>query len=325
MTSLYTHPIEPRIPGQEAPVSAEAGFSLIEIVMALVISTLVMVSLSGIVGQMTTNMNLVLEKRDALDDAQFAMDRMEQAVLKTERFLLPLMDNPATAWNESVHTVLAVTLDPTLDRDRDGIPDADNDRDGQVDEDLPKDMNNDGKAGILGIDDDNDGDIDESATEDDDEDDDDLGSKDEDWLDGQDNDGDGSIDEDMPADMNNDGDDGVDAVDDDGDGTTDENAKEDDDEDEDDGGGKDEDWIDSVVFFLSGTNLMERLPNPHATSGTDYVEHIIASDVNLFQVTRRTPGATERGELVDIQLEITTDSGESVSMTSTVRIGGSVL
>lgn len=86
---------------------------------------------------------------------------------RTRWLVLPLAENPNTPWSESDRDpgVLAVTLDPTLDSDGDGIMDADNDGDGLIDEDIPEDNNFDWAAGILGIDD-GDGEVDEHAPDD---------------------------------------------------------------------------------------------------------------------------------------------------------------
>ena len=167
------------------------------------------------------------------------MEQMVHAVSHSPRLLLPLADNPNTNWPEHIReqtipasppigdstlatAVLAVTLDPAVDLDGDGTPDADNDGDGRFDEDLPGDNSFDNAPGIFQIDDDGDGQVDVSAAvkpfEDNDEDDDHT----EDPLDGLDNDGDGTIDEDIRSDMNGDGCAGACSVDDDADGLLDE-------------------------------------------------------------------------------------------------------
>lgn len=217
--------------------------------------------------------------------------------------------------------VLAVTLDPTLDRDKNGWADADNDKDGQIDEDVGSDNNNDLAAGIYGIDDDNDGNIDESDKEDDDEDEDNTGNKDEDPVNNIDDDGDGSIDEDFSADVNGDEFAGLAGQDDDNDGSTDESNKEDDDEDEDNTGKKDEDWFDSVVFFLNGTTLMQRIPNLDPVDGTDYTEHPIAENVSQFLV-KRMMGGDGKTVLVDFTLELTPPGGKPISLNTRIRVSG---
>jgi hypothetical protein len=141
-----------------------------------------------------------------------------------------------------------------------------------------------------------------------------------------DNDGDGSIDEDVRPDMNADNKAGLSGVDDDGDGAIDEENQLDDDED----GLKDEDWYDSVVFYLSANRLMERMPVPWDTngdsevSGADFIESVIAENVTRFRVERMAVDASGP-QLVDITLELThPQNGEFISLHTMVRLGGAL-
>ena len=291
------------------------GFTLVELLLAVAIAGLLMAALSGVVSQALQARAAVQERNELLRDARFAMERMVSSVRGTTRLLVPLGENPTTAWSESVRDpgVLAMTLPPAIDRDQDGFADVDNDRDGRVDEDCRNDSSNDGAPGILGIDDDGDGLVDEGGDASDDDED---GFSDDDPLDGVDNDGDGATDEDNPADMNKDFAPGVAGVDDDGDGTIDEPPNGNNDEE----GGQGDDWFDPVVYFVSGTDLIERMPNPHPSDGLDYTESVVAENVSTFRV-ERVPGA--RSVLVDITLEVTDPtSGESVSLHTRVRVGG---
>jgi len=296
-----------------------AGLTLLEMLPALAIASVLMAALAGVVGQSLQAWAATREHTALSEDGRFAMERMVAAVRDTSRLILPLGENPATAWSESVRDVLAVTLAPTLDRDRDGFADADNDRDGRVDEDPPQDNTKDLAHGIVGIDDDGDGAVDEGAPDasghfkNNDE----AGTDGDDVLDGIDNDGDGSVDEDWKSDVSGDGASGLIGVDDDGDGLVDEGPAPDDDED----GANDEDWIDPIVFFLSGSTLIERLPNLDPVDGLDFTERPIAENVNLLRVERlATSGA--RAELVDITLQIASPSGEIVDLHTRVRVGG---
>ena len=116
--------------------------------------------------------------------------------------------------------------------------------------------------------------------------------------------------------MNDDGAPGVAGVDDDGDGSTDEGNVDDDDED----GSTDEDWLDAVVYFLSGTNLIERHPNLNPTDGTDYTERVIAENVSSFRVERLQQGVN-RTELIDVSLGLSTTNA-SVVVQQRIRVGG---
>ena len=316
------------------PTSRHAGFTVLELLISLVLAALLLTAMAGLVDTAMTTRDDTRRGNDALQDARFAMQRMVTAVRGTDRLLLPLADNPNTNWREHIReqtmpasapegsstlatAVLAVTLDPTLDIDEDGIADADNDSEGRVDEDVSGDSTNDGASGIVGIDDDGDGDVDEldatSSVNDNDED----GTKSDDALNGIDDDGDGSIDEDWRPDINGDNAPGVIGVDDDGDGDIDEGNSVDDDED----GSLNEDWFDAVVFYLSGSDLVERRPNLNPIDGNDFTEHVIANNVTRFRV-ERIPDTGKRSVLVDLTLEVTPPDGEPVSLTTRVRVGG---
>ncbi len=316
-----------------------SGFTLIEVLLALVMAALLFAGLLGVIANGLAVHDDVVNHNAIARDARFALQRMVRAVSHSQRLLLPLAENPATAYSESVREpgVLAVTLDPTLDRDRDGWADANNDRDfldlnnnsvrdagepERIDEDPGSDNINDGAHGIVGIDDDNDGSVDEGPPPDpfgkyldNDED----GAEIEDELNGKDDDLDGAIDEDLPGDMNNDGEDGLIGVDDDRDGSIDENPPPDDDED----GNNNEDWFDPVVYYLNGTDLIERLPAINPSDGADFTETVIAGNITRFRVERLdVPGS--RRQLVELMLDLSDAGGKTVSLQSRVRVGGAL-
>ena len=324
-------------------IAGRRGFTYIEIMVAVSITGLIMLALMGLLNTATVAGDDVKERNELTRDARFALERMVSMVANTRRLLLPLRDNPATNWPENVReqtlppspplgdstfasAVLAVTLPEFVDLDQDGFADADDDRDGLIDEDLPNDNHHDFSPGIMGIDDDGDGSVDEgSGWAEDDED----GAENEDPLDGVDNDGDGSVDEDPPSDNNGDGCPGICGVDDDADGNIDEGALDDDDED----GGSFDDPYDPVVFYLSGSQLIERIPVPWnedgistpdgPVDGRDFVETPIAENVTRLRFERVESGAAP--ELVDITLELTNPvSGEFVSLQTRVRVGGAL-
>jgi len=290
------------------------GFTLIELLIVLVVSALLIAGLSGVVGQALRAWSVVDARVDLTREGRFALDRIVAAVNATTRLIIPRAENPATGYSESVRDVLAVALDPTLDRDGDGFADADNDRDGFVDEDVDDDNTNDDASGIFGIDDDNDGLIDEGNFRDDDE----GGAFNEDRANGLDDDGDGAVDEDPDGDTNGDLDPGVSGVDDDGDGFTDEGSYEDDDED----GSANEDWVDPVVYYLNGTTLMERIPNLDPVDGRDFRAFVLARNVSRFRVERIPPTPNDRALLLRVTLELSGPEGEIVSFSSMVRAGG---
>jgi prepilin-type N-terminal cleavage/methylation domain-containing protein len=290
------------------------GFTLVELLLVLAIAGVLLSAVGGLIGSALRTQTTVRERNDLTRQARFAMGRMVAAVRDTRRLMIPLAENPATAWSESLRDpgVLAVTLDPTIDRDADGFADADNDKDGRIDEDLPGDNNKDFAPGIVGIDDDGDGVADEGGEPNDNDED---GTPTEDSLDGVDNDGDGAVDEDISSDNNKDFAPGIAGVDDDQDGQIDETPNTNNDED----GSIADDWLDPVVYFLNGTDLVERLPNLNPVDGTDYTERTVAENVTSF-VVERIPAA--RAVLVAITLELTGPSGESLTLSTKVCVGG---
>jgi hypothetical protein len=289
------------------------GLTLIEVLGSLAIGALLLAALGGVVMQSTRTLGLVNSASQLEQDAQFAVDRIVDAVRASRRLLVPMPEVAATAYSESQRNVLALTLDPTLDRDGNGFADADNDRDGRIDEDSSEDMTNDLKSGIAGIDDDGDGGIDEDEDRDDDEDD----SNNEDNVDGLDGDGDGLVDEDVKHDISDDGKPGLKDIDDDGDAAIDEGNNEDDDED----GLKNEDWLDARVFRVTGGTLVERLPDPNAPTGAAFTERPLAAGVSDFRVTYVPPAAAGLPPTLQISLALAGAGGASATIDTRVRLG----
>jgi prepilin-type N-terminal cleavage/methylation domain-containing protein len=328
--------------GHTHPSTAQSGFTLVEMLIATTLAGLLIAGLSGVIGQALTIHDAVSENNDLTQQARFAMNQMVTAVSKSRRLMLPMPNKTTTLFVENIreqtipastpppgssfgNAVLAVTLPAYFDLDGNGIPDADNDGDGRLDEDLPADTTNDGKPGIVGIDDDGNGVTDYSFSPVADDDESNDFAQNEDNLNGVDDDGDGITDEDPGADNNADGCAGICGVDDNADGSIDAGAVADDDED----GSSDEDWYDPVVFYLSGSSLMQRTPVPWdvnssgTVTGLDFIEDVIAENVTRLRVERVSqPG---RKQIVDLTLELTSpDSGESVSLRTRVRVGGAL-
>jgi len=318
----------------------QAAFTLIELLVALVLAGLLLGATSGLVRLALGTGEVVEERNLLLREARFAMHRMSRSVRETRYLMLPMPDKPDTDWRENVReetvpasppegsstkatAVLAVSLSASVDLDADGFPDADNDQDGRIDEDLPADTNFDFGDGIYLIDDGGDGSVDESLSNDDD--DERLNGSDEDPINGIDDDGDGVIDEDPGADMNGDGASGIAGVDDDADGQIDESNASDDDED----GAADEDWLDTVVFYLQGDSLIERHPVPWDetangfVSGRDVIENVIAEGVTRFRVERPVPSTLDE-QLVYLALELTGPTGQVAILNAQVRVGGAL-
>lgn len=325
----------------------QSGYTLIEILISTLIAGLILLGLQSLIQGLYPAQSGQSDQTNKQRQASFAMQRMLDSVRYTRRLLLPLADNPATDWREdwrqqtvpasppegsstAASAVLAMTLSPLQDLDEDGWADANNDQDYQdsngngsrdtgeaerIDEDTGDDMNKDNQPGLAGIDDDGDGDIDESSDKNDDE----SGGSDDDPIDGIDNDGDGSIDEDANWDMNDDNEPGIQNIDDDGDGNVDEGEKADDDED----GQEDEDHYDSKVFYLSGDQLIERIPvfydanGDSSINGEDTVITVLANEVSRFSVEYNTDSDQP---IVIIELELG-QGGDKISVQGRARPG----
>lgn len=318
-----------------------SGYTLVELLMALSLAAVVLAGLGGVTSMALSTYAAVSEKEALLVEARFAMDQMVRTASLSRQILLPLHDKALSDWPENIReqtvpasppigsstlatAVLAVTVPTAQDLDGDGFPDADDDRDGLIDEDLPDDADYGFSSGIYLIDDGGDGQVDEDSfgyTGDDDE---YFLVGQEDPINGADDDADYNVDEDPPADNNGDGCPGRCGVDDDGDGQVDEGSSADDDED----GSEDEDWLNPVVFHLTGDVLVQRTPVPwdetgaSGVTGRDFVVHPIAEHVTRFRV-ERMPVLLGDPESVELLLELTgPDSGEVVQVETRVRIGG---
>lgn len=311
--------------------NASHGFTLVEVMVAVVIAGVLITGISSMINSALNVEKATRLNTDTMRQTRFAMQRMVDAVNQSRHLMIPLGENPTTAYSESVRNVLAVTISPNLDRDKDGWADANNDKDyldvnnngirdagepERIDEDLPQDGNNDGVQGIGGIDDNGDGVADENGNSTDADED---GVQAEDSIDGIDNDGDGSLDEDPGVDMNGDGKPGIENFDDDFDGIIDEGENDDDDED----GLRGEDWYDPVVYYLEGTTLIERMPNVNPADGSNYSAYPIAENVSLFRV-ERIMGADGSTLLVDITLTLTPPNAEPFSLNTRVGIGSAL-
>lgn len=321
----------------------QSGFTLIELMVAIVLASLLLAATNGIVGNALDTDEIVEERNTLNRDARFAMQRMTHAIRQSPQLILPQANKAETDWRENVReetvpasppegsstnatAVLSVSLSSSVDLNADGFPDADNDLDGLINEDFPADINFDYAPGIYQLDDGGNGTVDEEFFGANDADDDERDFiNDEDSINGIDDDGDGNVDEDPGADMNGDGAPGSAGVDDDGDGQIDEGNAGDDDED----GAVDEDWLDTVAFFLQGDSLIERHPVPWdetangSVTGRDVIETVIAEGVTRFRV-ERLPSATPGSQLVDLTLELGGPGEQTVSVHAVVRTGGAL-
>lgn len=319
-------------------MSRSAGFSLLEMLVAIGLAAMLLGLTSQVVQQVGASRTEQQARNRLAADATFAMRRMVTAVQRSGGLVLPLADNPATNWREHVReqsvppaapegssvaasAVLAVLQHAGADLDGNGVPDIDNDADGRLNEDPDDNANEDGLPGIGGIDDDGDGLVDEGLVDFPDDDDED-GTADEDTHDGRDDDSDGTTDEDVDKDLNGDNASGIAGVDDDGDGQVDEAHQQDDDED----GVKNEDWFEVVVFHLQNGQLLERIPVPwdenldFAVNGGDYIEAPLLENVTYLRIER--VAASGDAQLVAITLRVTDADGRELTLSQSARVGG---
>ena len=316
------------------------GFTLVELVLSVALGAMLLLGFQRLITSSLSVDDALASQTAATNNIRFAMKRMSQAVAGSQRLVLPLSDDPGTNWPENVReqtdpptapigdstlatAVLAVTVPPSWDANQDGVPDVDNDADGRYDEDWGYDNNNDADDGIRGIDDNGNGEVDEFffGTNDDE-----SGGYDEDPIDGFDKDRDSSVDEDTGEDMNGDFQPGIGGVDDDGDGSVDEGSRDDDDED----GVSNEDWQDSLVFYLQGNSLIERRAVPWDTDsdtdidGRDFVESVIAENVRSLRF-ERIPTTADQTPHVSIALTLADNQGQVTQLATTVRLGSETL
>ena len=260
-------------------LKSEKGLTLIELLISIAIIALIAGVFAQLMGGALDSWREGKSRGDLLGTAQIVMERMVSRVRSTSWVLLPLKISDPTdpgypASSYYPRDILAVSAN------------IDNDNDGLADEDPGADITGDGEAGIMGIDDDNDGTVDEGTPNDDDED----GGQNEDRLDIFDNDDDDRIDEDPDKKFY---------------------ISEDDDDDD---GDEAEDPFDPVIFYLSGSTLMERHNVMTATTSDD----VIAENVTQFEVLRRRVNGNT---LIDIYLKL--DDGEnSVELRTTAMAQG---
>ncbi len=322
------------------------GMTLLELLISLAMAALLIAGISNTVSQTLQIRDEIIGQETLQRDLDFAFSRMVRLTRNSRTLILPLSDNPSTDWPENIReetipsstpvgsstnatAVLSVTLPESWDLDANGIPDADNDGDGLIDEDLPNDTNNDFHNGLKNIDDDGDGYIDESSSGSSLNNDDEGGSNSgEDPINGIDDDSDGTIDEDSASDMNDDGCQGICDVDDNGDGLIDDEGSGSSDDDDEDGHDN-EDWYDTVAYYLSNGMLMERIPVPWdedaqgAITGADYVTNTLTENVTHLSIERIDD--TSNGILVKIELVLTApDGGYTAQAATTVRVGGNL-
>lgn len=83
----------------------------------------------------------------------------------------------------------------------------------------------------------------------------------------------------------------------------------------------DEDWEDSIEFYLSSDDLVQRTPVTWEDSTNDYIEEIIATQVTDFSIERSTQNGN-RPALIAITLQLSgPDQVGEVRLSTQMRAG----
>jgi len=308
--------------------SFEKGFTLVEVLLAVVIGSLLLAGLANISRSALSLSNEISAQSQLDQQAQATLQLMADSLRNSTQLLIPQQD----LFNNSDRdfrrhgvngAVLGFRISPKRDFNDDNIVDADQDGDGVVDEDPGADTNNDFAAGIWLIDDDGDGLVDEGSFLDDDED----GQINEDPINGADDDNDGLIDEDPSGDLNGDGKPGIENVDDDNDGFVDEGFFIDSDQ---ENGLPNHDWFDTAAFYIEPpSTLTLRTPvpwdenNTGLVNGRDTVTESLVANVAALEF-ERFPRESRRSDLVRMLLTLEDDEGRTATVETTVQVGGAL-
>lgn len=83
----------------------------------------------------------------------------------------------------------------------------------------------------------------------------------------------------------------------------------------------DEDWDESVVFYLSSNRLIQRVPVTWDDDASEHIEEILATHVTDFNIERSIQNGN-RGELVAITLQLSSpEHGIDVRLETQLRLG----
>ncbi len=91
-----------RVHSMHHSTPAQHGFTLVELLMAMAIGTILLLSIQGVVGRGIQTQQAVQTQNELTRQAHFAMQQMVRAVGRSRQLVLPFAENPNTAWPESV-------------------------------------------------------------------------------------------------------------------------------------------------------------------------------------------------------------------------------
>lgn len=79
-------------------LACKHGFTYVELMITLAIASLIILGLTGVVGQALQSQDVVSETNKLTRDARFAMQRMVRSIGHSRKLLLPQRDKPASNW-----------------------------------------------------------------------------------------------------------------------------------------------------------------------------------------------------------------------------------
>lgn len=97
----------------------QSGFSLIELLVVVAMSGMIFVSLSSVMGEMFSTQENIKSKMNLYQEADFAMDKIVKLLARSGSTSLD-EDN----YDPASQVEISIAMDPLLDMDKDGSPDA---------------------------------------------------------------------------------------------------------------------------------------------------------------------------------------------------------
>jgi len=83
------------------PIIHQAGQSLIELLISITIAGVLLAGMQGLINTALNAETSTHTRNNTVQQGRFAMQMMVQSVRKTRRLMIPLGENPATAYLES--------------------------------------------------------------------------------------------------------------------------------------------------------------------------------------------------------------------------------
>ena len=81
---------------------SQNGFTLVEIMAAVVILAMLIIGLSSVIENSIDSRAYLAERSEMTREAEFAMDRMVRTVSQSRELLVPQADKPLTNWPDNI-------------------------------------------------------------------------------------------------------------------------------------------------------------------------------------------------------------------------------